>query len=70
MIEFRRARIVDQSAIEAIDALANRYAQHEKKLHFRHLSADCLELLNQAKTMVEVNEFEDPHYHIAVDKLS
>lgn len=69
VIEFRRARIVDQSAIEAIDALANRYAQHGKKLHLRHLSADCLELLNQAKDMVEINEFEDPHYHIAVDKL-
>lgn len=69
VIEFRRARIVDQSAIEAIDTLANRYIQYNKKLHLRHLSADCLELLNQAKTMVEVNEFEDPHYHIAVDKL-
>jgi SulP family sulfate permease len=70
VIEFRRARIVDQSAIEAIDTLANRYLQHGKKLHLRHLSADCLELLNQAKDMIEINEFEDPHYHIAVDKLS
>lgn len=69
VIEFRRARIVDQSAIEAIDTLANRYLQHGKKLHLRHLSADCLELLNQAKEMVEINEFEDPHYHIATDKL-
>lgn len=38
-------------------------------LHLRHLSPDCLELLDNAKPMVEVNAFEDPHYHIADNKL-
>jgi len=69
VIEFRDARVVDHSAIEAIDALAGRYQQQGKILHLRHLSSDCLELLDRAKGMVEVNDFEDPHYHIAANKL-
>jgi SulP family sulfate permease len=69
VIEFRCARVVDHSAVEAIDALAARYQQAGKTLHLRHLSPDCLELLDKAKGMVEVNQFEDPHYHIADNKL-
>jgi SulP family sulfate permease len=69
VIEFRRAKVVDHSAIEAIDALATRYLQAGKRLHLRHLSPDCLELLTKAKEMVEVNLHEDPHYHIADSKL-
>jgi SulP family sulfate permease len=69
VVEFRRAKVVDHSAIEAIDALAARYQQAGKRLHLRHLSPDCLELLNRAKPMVEVNTHEDPHYHIADSKL-
>jgi SulP family sulfate permease len=69
VIEFGKAKVVDHSAIEAIDALALRYQQAGKVLHLRHLSPDCLELLDNAKPMVEVNAFEDPHYHIADNKL-
>lgn len=69
VIEFRDARVVDHSAIEAIDTLAARYQQLGKTLHLRHLSPDCLELLDRAKGMLEINEFEDPHYHIADNKL-
>ena len=69
VVEFRGARVVDHSAIEAIDALALRYQQLGKTLHLRHLSPDCLELLDRAKDMVETNEFDDPHYHIADNKL-
>lgn len=69
VIEFRRSKVVDHSAVEAIDALASRYQAEGKRLHLRHLSPDCLELLEKAKDMVEVNAFEDPHYHIADSKL-
>lgn len=69
IIEFRRARVVDHSALEAIDNLAERYQELGKRLHLRHLSPDCLEVLERAKGMVEVNVLEDPHYHIADDKL-
>jgi SulP family sulfate permease len=69
VVEFRRSKVADHSAIEAIDALATRYQQAGKRLHLRHLSPDCLELLSKAKDMVEVNLHEDPHYHIADNKL-
>ena len=69
VVEFRRAKVVDHSAIEAIDALATRYQQAGKRLHLRHLAPDCLELLSKAKDMVEVNTHEDPHYHIADSKF-
>jgi SulP family sulfate permease len=69
IIEFRRARVVDHSALEAIDNLAERYQELGKRLHLRHLSPDCLDVLERAKGMVEVNVLEDPHYHIADDKL-
>lgn len=70
VIEFRDAKVVDHSAVEAIDALAVRYQQAGKTLHLRHLSPDCLEILDKAKSMVEVNEFEDPHYRIADNRLA
>lgn len=69
VIEFRRSKVVDHSAVEAIDTLASRYQAEGKQLHLRHLSPDCLELLEKAKDMVELNSYEDPHYHIADDKL-
>jgi SulP family sulfate permease len=70
VVEFKRARVVDHSALEAIDALAARYEAAGKRLHLRHLSPDCLELLDKAKGMMEVNVLEDPHYHVADDKLA
>lgn len=69
VLEFRHTRVADQSAIEAIDALAARYQQEGKTLHLRHLSPDCLALLGRAKDMVEVDSFADPHYHIADNRL-
>ncbi|MDG2477715.1 MAG: SulP family inorganic anion transporter [Phycisphaerales bacterium] len=70
VIEFQHTRVSDHSAIEAIDNLAERYERLGKKLHLRHLSADCRKLLHKAGSMVEVNVIEDPHYHVADDALA
>ena len=70
VIDFLRARVVDHSAIQAIDALADRYRLLGKRLHLRHLSPDCRELLNKAQDMIEVNLVEDPRYRVADDKLA
>tara|TARA_R110002096_G_scaffold344921_7_gene538169 strand:- start:118560 stop:120146 length:1587 start_codon:yes stop_codon:yes gene_type:complete len=70
VIEFRNSRVVDHSAIEAIDTLAERYRQAGKTLHLRHLSEDCRLLLHKAGDMVEVNVLEDPHYAVADDELA
>ncbi|ARU30978.1 sodium-independent anion transporter [Sulfuriferula sp. AH1] len=69
VIDFKNARVKDHSALEAIDLLAERYAELGKKLHLRHLSPDCLELLDKAKGMIEVNVLEDPLYHPADNRL-
>ncbi|MHB1677741.1 MAG: SulP family inorganic anion transporter [Sulfuriferula sp.] len=69
VIDFNNARVKDHSALEAIDVLAERYSQLGKKLHLRHLSPDCLELLDKAKSLIEVNVLEDPLYHPADNRL-
>ncbi len=69
IIDFRHAKVMDHSAVEAIDALAERYRKVDKRLHLRHLSPDCLEVLTNAKEVVELDVAEDPHYHIADNKL-
>jgi SulP family sulfate permease len=70
IIEFQNARVVDHSAIEAIDNLAENFIKAGKTLHLRHLSPECRELLKQAGDLVEVNVLEDPKYHIADDQLA
>ncbi|MCF6263109.1 MAG: SulP family inorganic anion transporter [Xanthomonadales bacterium] len=69
IIEFQNSRVTDHSAIEAIDSLAVRYIKRGKKLHLRHLSPDCIQLLDKAGDLIEVNRLEDPQYHVANDKL-
>jgi len=70
VVEFEHARVSDHSAIEAIDTLAERYLKVGKKLHLRHLSADCKKLLHKAGDLVEVNVIEDPVYFVADDELA
>lgn len=41
-----------------------------KKLHLKHLSPDCRQLLRNAEKIIDVNIIEDPTYHLAVDKLA
>ncbi|WP_230411688.1 SulP family inorganic anion transporter [Denitromonas iodatirespirans] len=69
VVDFRHARVVDHSGLEAIDSLAERYRAQGKRLHLRHLSPDCRDLLGRARDMVEVNLMEDPHYHLADNRL-
>jgi SulP family sulfate permease len=70
IIEFQHSRVVDHSAIEAIDTLAERYMNAGKVLHLRHLSQECKDLLEKAGDLVEVNVIEDPRYHVADDRLA
>lgn len=70
IVEFRHSRVADHSAIEAIDALAERYKKAGKTLHLRHLSHDCKVLLSKAKDLVELDGQADPTYKVASDKLA
>jgi sulfate permease, SulP family len=68
VIDFYFSRVYDQSGLEAINALAERYQKLGKRLHLRHLSADCRRLLDRAGDLVEVNISEDPHYHVVMER--
>ena len=69
IVDFKDSRVADHSALEAIDALAERYTKAGKRLHLRHLSRECHQLLTKANALVEINVIEDPNYRIASDKL-
>lgn len=69
-IDFRAARLMDHSAIETVNALAERYQRAGKSLKLRHLSPDCLELLDKARKMIVVDYREDPQYRVADDQLA
>jgi MFS superfamily sulfate permease-like transporter len=68
VIDFYFSRVYDQSGLEAINALAERYQRVGKRLHLRHLSDDCRRLLDRAGDLVEVNISADPHYHVLTDR--
>lgn len=70
VIDFNESRIWDSSGLDALDGLAGKYQEQGKKLHIRHISPECLELLSKAREFVEMNVNEDPRYHIASDKLA
>ncbi len=64
IIDFRESRVVDMSAIDALNKITEKYARMEKKVHIRHLSEDCRILLANAKGIIEVNILEDPTYRV------
>ena len=68
IIDFRESRVVDMSAIEAVNRLTDRYRNAGKTLHLRHLSEDCRKLLKNAEAVIDVNIIEDPHYKIITDR--
>lgn len=66
IVDFENSRVVDQSALQAIEALATKYEASGKALQLRHLSQDCHRLLNRAGQLI-VDADSDPVYGIAVD---
>ncbi len=69
IIDFAESRITDMSGIEAVNKITERYHKAGKKLHLKHLSADCRQLLKNAESIIDVNIIEDPTYRVAIDKL-
>jgi len=69
-IDFANSHISDHSAIEAINAITEKYRELGKKITLKHLSPDCLILLKNAEEIIEVNVLEDPNYHVADDSLA
>ena len=64
--DFAGSRVVDQSALQAIEAVASKYETAGKTLRLRHLTRDCHELLTKAGHLM-VDSDDDPDYSLAVD---
>lgn len=69
IIDFKESRIVDMSAIEALNKITERYLKVGKKVHLKFLSNDCQNLLKNADKLIEVNVLEDPKYKVVVDSI-
>lgn len=69
IIDFAESRISDMSAIDAVNKITERYAKVGKKVHLKHLSPDCIDLLKNAEAIIDVNILEDPTYTVAVEKM-
>ncbi|WP_037310657.1 SulP family inorganic anion transporter [Ruegeria halocynthiae] len=66
IVDFAESRVVDQSALQAIENIASRYEAAGKRVMLRHLSRDCHKLLNKAGHLM-VDSDDDPDYELAVD---
>jgi SulP family sulfate permease len=66
VVDFADSRVVDQSALQALEDLAAKYEAAGKQLELRHLSRDCHRLLSRAGQLM-VDSDDDPAYGLAVD---
>ena len=66
IVDFMDSRVADQSALQAIEALASKYQAQGKKLQLRHLTPDCHKLLKKAGQLM-IDSDDDPDYEVAVD---
>ncbi|WP_187648441.1 SulP family inorganic anion transporter [Nitrosophilus labii] len=66
VIDFKNARVMDQSGVEAIDRLTKKYKEAGKALVLRHLSLECKALLKEAGPYCTYEE-DDPNYRVAID---
>lgn len=69
IIDFKESRVSDMSAIEALNSVTERYHKVGKKVHLRHLSKDCIKLLNNAEAIIDVNIEDDPSYKVVIGKV-
>ncbi|MEO9650595.1 MAG: SulP family inorganic anion transporter [Roseobacter sp.] len=66
IVDFADSRVVDQSALQAIEAIAGKYEASGKRIQLRHLSPDCHRLLSKAGHLM-VDSDDDPDYALAVN---
>ena len=64
VIDFKNARVMDASGVEAIDAITKKYEDAGKNLLLRHLSPDCKAILKLAGPHCAYEE-DDPTYKVA-----
>ena len=62
VIDFMESRVVDMSAIEALDRITERYAKYGKQVEIRNVSPSCRKLLKRADEMIDVQITQDESY--------
>jgi len=68
IINFKESKVVDMSAIEALNKITEKYHKEGKKVQLSHLSPDCRQLLKNAESVILVNIIEDPTYRVMTNK--
>ncbi|BAF70124.1 SulP family inorganic anion transporter [Nitratiruptor sp. SB155-2] len=66
IMDFKNARVMDQSGVEAIDKITKKYKEAGKSIVLRHLSPECKQLLTEAGPYCTWEE-DDPNYRVAID---
>ena len=66
IIDFLNSKVIDQSALKAIEDIADKYSKLGKKVKLRHLTKDCHRLLTRTGQLI-VGSDDDPDYGLAVD---
>lgn len=66
VMDFKNARVMDISGVEAVDAITKKYNELGKTITIRHLSTDCKDLLKDAGPYCTYEE-DDPTYKIAAN---
>ncbi len=66
VIDFADSRVADQSALTAIEAIAEKYEAAGKKIELRHLSPACHKLLTKAGQLI-IDSDDDPDYEVAAN---
>ena len=64
VIDFKNARVMDASGVDAIDAIIKKYEEGGKNILLRHLSQDCKSILKKAGPYCSFEE-DDPTYKVA-----
>lgn len=64
VLDFKGARVMDSSGVEAIDAITKKYEDADKHLLLRHLSNDCKAILKKAGPHCTYEE-DNPTYKVA-----
>jgi len=71
-IDFMESKVSDHSGIETIFNLVERYEKSGKSVVLKHLSPDCVRVLNKAhpkfKDHIE-EDIDDPRYYVVTDQV-
>ena len=72
-IDFMESRVSDYSGIEAISGVVEKYEKQGKQIALKHLSSDCIKLLNRSDKKYQaiiIEEIDDPRYYVVADPNS